>query len=68
MRMTRKTIEEIRASRDSEKVKRQLEALARTPDEDIDLSDIPEMTPEQFRRGVRGRFYRAVKDEDKPVK
>ena len=45
-------------------VGRQLAALAAMRDEDIDFSDIPEITEEQFRRGVRGLFYRPVK---KPV-
>ena len=40
---------------------RELAALARMPDDKIDLSDIPELTREQFRAGVRGRFYRPVK-------
>jgi uncharacterized protein (DUF4415 family) len=45
-------------------VERQLAALAVMRDEDIDTSDIPEITAEQFRSGVRGMFYRPVK---KPV-
>jgi uncharacterized protein (DUF4415 family) len=43
---------------------RQLDAIARLPDEAIDTSDIPELTEEDFRRAVRGRFYRPIK---KPV-
>ena len=43
---------------------KQLDAIAAIPDDQIDTSDIPELTEEQFRRGVRGRFYRPVK---KPV-
>ena len=42
-------------------IERQLEALAAKSDDDIDTSDIPEITPEQFRSGVRGMFYRPVK-------
>ena len=30
-------------------------------DENIDTSDIPEITEEQWRTAVRGRFYRPVK-------
>ena len=38
-----------------------LKALALRPDSEIDLSDIPEITDEQFKHAVRGRFYRPVK-------
>jgi predicted DNA binding CopG/RHH family protein len=38
--------------------KKELEALAAMPDEQIDFSDIPEMTNEQWKRGVRGMFHR----------
>jgi uncharacterized protein (DUF4415 family) len=38
-----------------------LKALAARPDSEIDTSDIPELTDEQWKRGVRGRFYRPVK-------
>jgi uncharacterized protein (DUF4415 family) len=31
------------------------------PDSEIDTSDIPELTEEQFRTAVRGKFYRPVK-------
>jgi len=41
-----------------------LDAIDAIPDDQIDLSDIPELTSEQMRRGVRGRFYRPIK---KPV-
>lgn len=39
----------------------ELRELANRPDSEIDLSDIPELTPEQMKRGVRGMFYRPVK-------
>ncbi len=42
----------------------QLDAIAAIPDDAIDTSDIPELTEEDFRRGVRGMFYRPLK---KPV-
>ncbi len=45
-------------------IQRELDAVAAIPDDQIDLSDIPELTPEQMRRAVRGRFYRPIK---KPV-
>ena len=38
-----------------------LKALAARPDSEIDTSDIPELTAEQWKRGIRGRFYRPVK-------
>ena len=43
---------------------RELEALAAMPDDQIDTSDIPELTAEQMRSAVRGLFYRPIK---KPV-
>jgi uncharacterized protein (DUF4415 family) len=39
----------------------QLKALANRPDSEIDLSDIPELTDEQLKNAVRGRFYRPIK-------
>ena len=38
-----------------------LEALAARPDSEIDTSDIPELSAEQWKKGIRGRFYRPVK-------
>lgn len=38
-----------------------LKALAARPDSEIDLSDIPVLSAEQWKRGIRGRFYRPVK-------
>lgn len=38
-----------------------LQALADRPDTEIDLSDIPEWTAEDFKNAVRGKFYRPVK-------
>ena len=46
---TKKTMEE------------QLAALAALPDEQIDLSDAPELTDEQWANSVRGKFYRPLK-------
>lgn len=43
---------------------RQLDVIAAIPDDAIDTSDVPELTEEHFRRGVRGMFYRPIK---KPV-
>lgn len=38
-----------------------LRALAARPDSEIDLSDAPEMTDEQWKNAERGHFYRPVK-------
>jgi uncharacterized protein (DUF4415 family) len=38
-----------------------LDALFARPDSEIDLSDIPEWTAEDFRSAVRGGFYRPLK-------
>ena len=38
-----------------------LKALAARPDSEIDLSDIPEITEEQWKNAERGHFYRPVK-------
>jgi uncharacterized protein (DUF4415 family) len=43
------------------KQKRELKALAKMPDSDIDTSDIPELPPEFWKNAVRGRFYRPIK-------
>ena len=39
----------------------QLAVLAAMKDEDIDLSDIPELTESQWANARRGEFYRPVK-------
>ena len=38
-----------------------LEELAKRPEREIDTSDIPEWTDEQWKRAVRGGMYRPVK-------
>ncbi|MGA3344841.1 MAG: BrnA antitoxin family protein [Terracidiphilus sp.] len=38
-----------------------LKALAARPDSEIDKSDIPELTAEQWKKGIRGHFYRPIK-------
>lgn len=38
-----------------------LKALAARPDSEIDTSDIPEMTDEQWKNAKRGHFYRPRK-------
>ena len=43
------------------KQKRELEALAKMPDREIDTSDIPSLSPSAWKNAVRGRFYKPVK-------
>ncbi len=43
--------------------RRRLAELAVLPDESIDTSDIPELSDEAWAAGVRGRFYRPVKQQ-----
>jgi uncharacterized protein (DUF4415 family) len=38
-----------------------LRALAARPDNEIDLSDAPELSAERWKKGIRGHFYRPVK-------
>lgn len=42
--------------------KENLKQIAKIKDEDIDFSEIPELTEEWFARAVRGKFYRPVKE------
>jgi uncharacterized protein (DUF4415 family) len=41
----------------------EIKNLAAMPDSEIDTSDIPELTEEQWKNAVRGRFYRPVKQQ-----
>ena len=47
----------------TEERRAQLKALTERPDREIDFSDIPELTDEQLKNAVRGRFYRPVKEQ-----
>jgi uncharacterized protein (DUF4415 family) len=40
-----------------------LKALASRPDSEIDTTDIPEMTEEQWKKAKRGHFYRPRKQQ-----
>ncbi len=40
----------------------EIEALKKMQDEDIDLTDIPELTDDFFRNASRGRFFRPLKE------
>ena len=44
-----------------ESVREELAALAEKSDENIDLSDIPATTHEDWAGAVRGKFYRPIK-------
>ena len=48
----------------SEQRRQELEAIAAISEDQIDTSEIPELTLDQMRRGVRGQLYRPIK---KPV-
>jgi uncharacterized protein (DUF4415 family) len=41
--------------------KKEMAALAVLPDNQIDMSDIPELPPNAWRNAVRGKFYRPIK-------
>lgn len=47
----------------SEEEREQLKELSTRPDGEIDTSDIPELTPEQWKGAVRGKFYRPMKQQ-----
>ncbi|HTJ30273.1 MAG TPA: BrnA antitoxin family protein [Acidobacteriaceae bacterium] len=47
----------------TEKQKQRLAALAARPDSEIDTSDIPEWTAEQWKQAVRGGHYKPVKQQ-----
>jgi len=56
--MVTMTLQEVRKRKLSKSEAEQLKKLAAMPDDQIDTSDIPELT--SFAGGVRGRFYRPV--------
>jgi uncharacterized protein (DUF4415 family) len=63
---TRKSKPEVRRQRTPgqtlpSRQKRELAALAALPDDQIDISDLPELPPGAWKDAVRGRFYRPVK-------
>jgi uncharacterized protein (DUF4415 family) len=47
----------------SEADRKRLRELAARPDSEIDFSDIPEVTDEQWKNAERGHFYRPVKQQ-----
>ena len=59
--VVRRTAEEIAAF--APFARQEAERLASLPDDTIDLSDIPELTEEQMKSAVLGRFYRPLKKQ-----
>jgi uncharacterized protein (DUF4415 family) len=59
-KIVRKALSDVRLSA---KQKRQLKKLAQRPDNEIDFSDIPELTEKFWRNAVRNPFYRPVKKQ-----
>jgi uncharacterized protein (DUF4415 family) len=47
----------------TESQKAELAVLAALPDDQIDFSDIPDMTEERMKNAIRGAFYRSVKQQ-----
>ena len=58
-KMVRHTLESLPTLTKAQRAK--LKALADRPDSEIDTSDIPEMTDEQWKHARRGHFYRPRK-------
>jgi len=47
----------------TEKQRAKIKALAARPDSEINTTDMPEWTDEQWKSAVRGGFYRPVKQQ-----
>jgi uncharacterized protein (DUF4415 family) len=47
----------------TEAEREEAKALVHMPDEQIDYTDIPELSQEQFAKGERGKFYRPIKKQ-----
>ena len=47
----------------TEERRKELAKLDALPADQIDTSDIPELTDEQWAKAVRGRFYRPIKQQ-----
>ena len=46
-----------------ESIRKELAALAAKPESDIDFSDLPATTEQDWRSAVRGKFYRPIKQQ-----
>ena len=62
MKMIRRSIEDLHRPLTAEQ-KAELAALAAMPDEDINLSDIPELTDKFWQNAKQGQFYRPLKQQ-----
>ena len=60
-KMVSHTLETLPALTDAQR--EHLARLASLPDEPIDTSDVPELTDEAWSAGLRGRFYRPIKQQ-----
>lgn len=43
------------------RIEREIEALRKMPDSEIDTSDLPVLSPEKWQKAVVGKFYRPIK-------
>ena len=41
--------------------RREIQALAKLPEETVDTSDLPELPPGAWKQAVRGKWYRPIK-------
>jgi uncharacterized protein (DUF4415 family) len=57
----RKVIKRGKRGARSLRLRRELAALSKLTDEQIDTSDIPELPPNAWKNAIRGKFYRPVK-------
>jgi uncharacterized protein (DUF4415 family) len=60
-KLIRRTLDDIKRLTKADDAR--LDALFARPDSEIDLSDIPEWTAEDFKNAVRGKFYRPTKGQ-----
>jgi uncharacterized protein (DUF4415 family) len=44
------------------RIRREILALEKMPDSEIDFSDIPEQTADKWKNAVVGKFYRPIKE------
>ena len=50
-------------SKVSESIRKELAALAAQPENEIDFSDLPPTTEQDWHGAVRGKFYRPIKQQ-----
>jgi len=46
-----------------EKIKKEIAVLTKKPEDQIDFSDIPETTKDNWEGATRGRFYKPIKKQ-----